>query len=227
MTKLNSFKTSKLLTNNWVITLSATLIGVFLALYLNERMASKKNDVQKKIAAKNILSEITSNHENIKQSIIKHSKFLAWTDFSTKYMIDEKLIVSKDSMNKFRNQHPNIIRVTDSTHINNNTYHYEGITNVDFSMSNLELTTIAWETLKNSGISSTYDFECLMYLETIQKLINEVTQLDQEFLDYLYNANIKAAKNEKIISYLELLIMYEKGLNETFNQSEKQLKNCD
>jgi len=53
-----SYKRKRFLTSDWVITLTATLIGVFGAMFLSEMVSSKKVKKQKSIATKNILFEI-------------------------------------------------------------------------------------------------------------------------------------------------------------------------
>ncbi len=69
----------KILTNSWVITLTATLIGVFVALYLNEWLASVKLNNQKQIAKENVLAELKSNNKKLNESITKHKSALGQT----------------------------------------------------------------------------------------------------------------------------------------------------
>ncbi len=74
-------KNSKLLTNSWVITLSATLIGVFAAMYLNEWMASRKLTRQKSIATQNILAEFQANRDFLEGTLEDHQEILEIMDF--------------------------------------------------------------------------------------------------------------------------------------------------
>jgi len=67
-------KITGFLSNNWVVTLTATLIGVFSALYLNEIVASRKLENQKAIAKQNILTEISQNQESLEKNIDRNSK---------------------------------------------------------------------------------------------------------------------------------------------------------
>jgi len=221
-------KNSKLLTSNWVITLTATLIGVFGALFLNEWVSSKKMRTQKSLATENIITELTSNQENLESSIIKHTELLEILDFLNKYLDEEERLISPiDSMNKFKTKYPELVEIKDSTLLENGNCKYKGEINLDLSITHMELTTIAWKTLINSGISASFDFECLMYLESIDKLTNEVLQKDEELLEFMTGRRDSGTKNEKLVNHLKLLIDYEDSLIELYKPRENKLKNCD
>lgn len=219
----------KLLKNDWVITLTATLIGVFAALYLNEMVSSNKLENQKSIATKNILAEISLNNKKIKKATKTHIELMDIIEFMGNYS-DEKngtLIVPVDSMAKFQTLHPNLIIIKDSTFVSDGIYDYNGELVFEFSTPQLEITTIAWNTLKNSGISPTYGFECLMYLENIYKITNEVSTKNSELLDYMLGNKEVGEKSENLINHLNILIDYEESLVEIFKSSEEEIKNCD
>ncbi len=57
----------KLISSNWLLTLTATLFGVSVALFLNEWVASNKFRSQKSIATENIVAEVTVTHEKLKK----------------------------------------------------------------------------------------------------------------------------------------------------------------
>ena len=225
---MTDLKSSKLLANNWVITLTATLIGVFAALYLNEWVASNKLNSQKEIATKNILAEISSNQKTLEEAIIKHTESLDFMEFRMKYVDEENnLIAPLDSMNKFRNKYPQLLIVTDSTLQKNGNYLYKGETYFDFSIPRLGLTNIAWKTLKSSNLSTTYGFECLMFLEKIDNLINDIFQKGEINVEYMTGYRDSGIKNKNLLINLEFLIFYEKMLIQAYQQSEEKLKNCD
>ncbi|MEM9548325.1 MAG: hypothetical protein AAGA77_20245 [Bacteroidota bacterium] len=222
-----NFSFSKLLKNDWVITLSATLIGVFLAMYLNELVASKNIRNQKTIATKNIFSEIESNKQSLVKSIDTHTELLETLRFVSTYLDeDENLIVPADSMATLRAKYPALIAIEDSTLLYGNTYDYSGEINLNVSIPYLQLTNIAWQTLKSSGISTTFDFSCLMYLETIDKWTNEVLKKDEVLLQYITGSKDSGNKNEELLDHLELLLDYEKSLIKIYDRKERELKDC-
>jgi hypothetical protein len=227
MSKRTKINFSKFFTNNWVITLSATLIGVFLALYLNEWVASKNLQKQKSIATQNILAEIESNQNKLENIITDHSNLLNITVFFSTYFDEEdNLIAPSDSMQQFKRKYPSLITIKDSTLLDNGYYKYTGETHFNVALPNLQLTTIAWSTLKNSGYSTSYGFECLMHLETIEMVIHEVFRQNTLVLEYISGEKDSGTKNEALIRQLEFLIGYEKSLLSAYSQSESILKNC-
>jgi len=226
MTK-NKSNISKIFSSNWIITLTATLLGVFGALFLNERTSSNKLRNQKTVAKKNILTEIASNQESLEKASSQHMSLMKTFIFLSNYINEEdNLVAPIDSMNIFRAEYPEIVTIQDSTILDNGYCEYKGEINFDVSLPHFELTTIAWETLKNSSISDSYNFECLMYLQKIDNLTQEILQMDGELLEYMIGARDGGEKNKHIINHLRLLINYEKTLLSVYEPHQKELENC-
>ena len=220
-------KLSRLFSNNWLVTLTATLIGVFVALYMNEIVSSKKLENQKTIATKNILSEIKQNQESLEKNIKNQEVLLGTIQFIKTHMDSENRVISSvDSMNIFRKKYPKTFTVEDSTKLENDKYHYTGEMDMNFGVSYINLTNVAWETLKNSGLSSSYDFNCLMFLEKMNKVTMDILLKEKEFLELLGNYQENETYYDKIILKASQLIEYEKGLLNGYKSSSEQLKEC-
>ncbi len=212
--------------NNWVVTLTATLIGVFLALYLNEKVSAKNRDAQKSVAIENIISEINENNKKLKKTVKKLKTILSIHEFTNAYRDDEKrLIVSSDSMSRFRREHPGILTVLDSVLISGQNYHYKGELDVEFNVSNIEVTSVAWQTLKNSGLSSTFGFDCLLLLEMMDNSRKEMLVHERILLDHFSGAQ-EFDTNEKLIEHLKLLIGYNEAIISNYESTRENLKNC-
>lgn len=225
MAKFNSFK---FLTNSWIITLSGTLIGVFAALYLNEWAASKNLSSQKSIATENIITEMFSNKDNLEKSVYKHVEMFETLKFLKEHLDEEdNLIVSSEEMGAFRTKHPSLVILTDSILLSSGDYKYIGEINLNMNLPHLNLTNIAWKTLKSSGFSSTYGFECLMFLETIDKVKTEIIQKNEELLDLFMGAKKGGIKNELLIKHLKLLIDLETSLIKIYKTSKGRIETCD
>ena len=219
---------SRIFRNNWVITLTATLIGVFAALYLNEVVASRKLDQQKTIASENILKEITSNQEKLNNAVEKHINLVKILDFMSKFadLEEETLITHTDTMKVFQMNHPNTFMVKDSTLIEDQIYDYNGTLTLDFTIPQLEITTIAWNTLKDSGVSASYGFECLMYLEGIYKTTDEVSKRNADLMEFFMGSKESGDKNEILIAHVKLLIDFEVSLVSMLDLHKEEMKNC-
>lgn len=222
-----NLKDSKLLASNWVITLTATLVGVLGALFLNEMVASKKLKHQKELATSKIISEILSNKTLLEESIDNHDKMLDVANFLNTYTNEnDDLVTSVDSMNAFRKRYPKV-KMEDSTKLDNGNYRYHGELNLDLSVTHINLSTIALETLKNSAINNAYNFNCLMYLGKVEKITNSVIAQDNNLFKVITTLEEPSFKNKAFLNQLDLLLNYEKLLNEVYDAHESELKNCD
>ena len=220
----------QLATSNWIITLSATLLGVFLALYLNEQVASRKLNKQKTIALDNLSSEISENKKSLKKSIFNHTLLLDIFTFIKTYKTeDDDYVISIDTLNAFRKKYPNIISMTDSIQIDSSTYKYiHGEFNTNFDFLQIALTSITLETLKNSDLITSYNFECLMFIESLIKLTKEVRRQDTELFNLVIHSDeMKTKQYDQIIKNLKILIQYEKVLMGAYDENEKTLLDCN
>ncbi len=219
----------RILKSNWVVTLTATLIGVFVALYLNERVSSNKMEEQKIIATQNIVQEIAQNNESIADNIRKHEAILAIFRFTEANIDDQgRMIMHPDTMNAFVQQFPGTLTVTDSSQQENGLYEYSGDVDLQFDFSYINLTNLGWETLKSSGLSTSYDFNCLMYLEKLDNLTQEFFIHEKQFINLLKNRHNYDQDNydETLKSELQFLLKVEKALLESYDNSHEKLKNC-
>ena len=217
-----------ILRNDWVITLTATLVGVFVAMYLNELVAKNNTTSQKNIATKNITLELAQNKEKIENATKKHIELYDIVELINTYSEEEgeHLIAPADSIKKFKAKHPGILMVEDSTLVSPGVYDYRGEINFDFALPQLEVTTIAWKTLENSGIGSAYNFECLMYLQGVYNLTDEIILKNKELLDDFINHEMMTKKSDVLLRQLNILIDFEESLVEFYGQSESEIENC-
>lgn len=218
---------SKLFENNWVVTLTATLIGVFAALYLNEWMSGKKQRDQKEIATQNVLSEISSNHEKLSVAAERHRDMVGILNFLNDHSDDESsLVASPDSMQVFQQKFPGTIMVEDSTLVSEGMYRYSADVNLGFSLPQHEISTIAWRTLKSSGIGPDFEFECLMFLEGLYNLTDEVIGQNKVFLEYMTGDRDMGDKAINLLKHLRLLVEYEVTLSEMLEAGKVQIGKC-
>ena len=214
--------------NNGFITLFATLFGVLFALFLNECNDSRKLNNKKVIVTENILKEIKYNKEFLSNTIIEHQKLYETLSFiNSNISKDQKLITSPKTMSNFVNKNPNVFAVEDSIKHINGKYEYKGEVKLNLSLPRLNLKTIAWRTLKNNEIASTYSFECMMHLESINILSKELVVKNQGLMKNLEMLTEEGeSKYEKIISSLKSMIDLESHLISLDEDSPKILNNC-
>jgi hypothetical protein len=218
---------TKLLSSNWLITLTATLVGVFLALYLNERVNEGKVADQKAKAAKDIREEIANNREEIKSGLKAHKKFYDIFFFLSLYLDKEKgLVAPADSVQKIRVLYPEALLIKDSVEVKEGFYDYEGEINADFSVHHILLSDFAWSTLKGSSLSSEFDFDCLVYLERMNRIQDEIASENKKLIAYMTGEKDPGENYELILRQLGLLINFEESLLEFYEQSLAETEEC-
>ncbi|MFC0875795.1 hypothetical protein ACE01N_04330 [Saccharicrinis sp. FJH2] len=204
-----------------IITLIATLIGVFLALYLNEWNASRKLKKQKEIATENILTEISANKKLLTESVKNYTEMLdIYIFFNECLSAESEFITSSENMIQFRTKHPGLLSPIDSVRLENGMFKYTRMNlNLVFTLEQVELRTIAWETLKSSNIISSYDFDYLMSLEYIYKSLYSIIQTNNG----IYNDAKKFIQGDmsvldNLIFNVKMAINTENGLIDLCNK---------
>ncbi|GAB4519664.1 MAG: hypothetical protein Tsb004_30720 [Allomuricauda sp.] len=220
-------KLKPLLKNEWVITLTATLVGVFFALYLNDWSNNRALKNNSELAKRNILNELTNNQSEINQAIISHRELKEIFTFLGESLDDNGGLISRpEIIHDFRSKHPAVIQIKDSIRLDSLTYKYSGEINLDLNLSQLSLKTIAWKTFLDTKVSSLYDFDCLMYLETVYNLTEEIKTSNKVLLEYFTGERDQGHNYTKLLKHLDLLIDFEEVGMETIEEKNERLKNC-
>lgn len=212
-----------------VITLVATLLGVFLALYLNNWNESRKEKNQKEIATEKILMEISANKEKLKESLSNYKLMLAtYQFFNTCLTPDGAFVTSAEYMSEFKTKYPGVLYTNDSVKVDDEKYRYTNMDlGLEFTLEQVELRTIAWETLKNSDVNSLFSFNCLMSLEYIYESINSTVQINTEIYNTakLFAQGDASVLNELIFN-LRVAIDSEEKIIEICDEELPKLKDC-
>lgn len=221
--KKRKFINYKVLTSNWIITLTATLVGVLLALYLNETVASNKIQTRKNKATKNIKLEIENNKNSLEEIVENHHALFSTIEFVTTYQDEkERLICPPDTLKRFLKKFPGIFTVTDSIKIDNTLYQYKGDVVLDNIIASNSLSNFTWESVKSSGLSSTYDFDCLILLERLNKYTAEAIEENNKLKELLRNRE----DFEKIKSQLRYVIDLERILLFFYEDEANEMNKC-
>ena len=218
---------NKLLNNDWVITLTATLIGVFLALYLNDWSNNRALKEESRVAKSIIIDELKYNESNLKEVLESHKRLRDIFIFlGNNYQGVEGLISSPLVINEFQQKYPDILTVKDSTWLDVNKFKYEGEINLNLGLPRINLKGIAWETFKDTKVGTLYDFECLMYLETAYNLIQEIKDNNKLVIEYLSGEKNQGDNYENLIKHLNWLIGLEEIAIKVLIDKEENLNNC-
>jgi hypothetical protein len=220
-------KLKKVVNNDWTITLSATMIGVFAGIYLNNIVAAKSLQNQAQSALTTVEQELAKNHGILQESYNAHKNFLDVLSFLNASLNEKNHLVTKlETMRSFKSKHPGIFSVTDSVALNDELYRYEGEMNFDFTdMPSISISNIAWTTIENSQLTSAIAFDCLYSIASINKIQKKVIGLNEALYEFFGGKKDMGPKFKYILAQLRQTLQFEEILLEVYNQN-KELTNC-
>ncbi|MEX0290220.1 MAG: hypothetical protein AB3N14_14020 [Flavobacteriaceae bacterium] len=208
---------------NWKYIIGEVLlifVGISLAIWFNNWNTERKTNSDKAIAIAKIEGEIHNNLEELKRTTEGNSTIKKAMDtYKAFHVADVGIVASQNQMREFQQEHPRFFKVEDSTHLKEDKWVYDGDTYINLELA--ELTKIAWETSKVTGITSAFGYECLYALEGTYNL-QELVQIEMiKAVDALQDNDI-----DRLFRVLEFMEQYDSQLREDYDQALQALKNC-
>ncbi len=218
---------SGLVKSNWTVTLTATMLGVFAGIYLNNLVADRSLTNQVNLALTKVEHEIVKNNEILLSSYESHKKFYDVLKFlNTSLDENGDLVTKAETMGEFKLKHPKVFNVADSVVVEGEKYKYDGTINFNFNeMPSISITNIAFTTIENSRLTSVIDFECLYMLASIDKVQNRVIDQNDKLYEYLSGKKDMGDRFEVVLPLLRQTMQFEEILIEYYKQN-KELKSC-
>lgn len=231
MTKLKRKRYIKFVRSNWVITLTSTMIGVILGLYLNGYYENKSLAADKKKAISQVYTEISENKKSLKNYhdlISKNYNEISY--IFSKLNNDFEIIVHKDSTNRFINETKEIFSFAKSEKIDSNFVKIRGDLNfnVDSPLMFSGLSQITWQAYKQTNYLAITNFKCLKNIEIIYELQNEVNELNKLWVKKVLNGEFTQdilIRNEFMSDWRSLLLK-QSLLLDAYNMNDYILENC-
>lgn len=209
---------------NWKYILSEIFlifVGINLAIWFNDWNSSKTANANMNIALEKIKDEINTNLEQLQENRTNNQKVASFLE-ATKELQDQhsgKLISSPEIMDTFKKKYKDFFEVTDSTYIDDDLYQYQTSTKIELDIT--ELSRIAWETSKSTGVFHQFGYECLYELESIYNTQNLVQNNVDNTTEALRNESISDLK--RILKFANQL---EKQLESQYRDIIKNIDNC-
>ncbi len=206
--------------SSWFITLFATTLGVFLALYLDNLNSTLKTKERKEVSLQNIYDELVNNELELSDSMgnVKVKNFL-----DAIIEIDPNISGSTTSksahINVLKKRYPELLGVRDSTHVKEDQYLYKLDYQMEFELHAIK--NIAWETSKMSNITNEFDYDCLQELVEVYSLQELYLEEQQKVLGYVINQDLI-----KINRVLYLLQQLRAQLLESIREAKEAVQDC-
>ncbi len=209
---------------NWKYIVGEVLlifVGINLAIWFNDWNASKKIDQNKKIAIEKIQIEIKNNLEELLKTRENNQRITGAIETYKGFDpgATEGVIATTGQMKKFRKQYPGFFHATDSTQLKDEFFNYEGDIFINLELA--ELSKIAWETSKTTGIVNEFGYDCLYELQGIYNLQSLVTNEMSKAGNALQNQEI-----ELLLRVLEFINQMDSNLEEDYKSVLEHIMDC-
>ncbi len=197
------------------------VIGILIAVSINNWNTSKKINDDKKIALNKIIEEIDNNKLEIDSIIIKNHQILnAYIDYKRFYGSNTSLVImSPKQFTSLKNKYPDFFRAKDSVSVENGLFRYTGTTYINLEITTL--TEIAWKTTTTLNVINEFNYECLYELESMYNLQRRV----QNEINKSANA-LQKRELEDLMHVLEFLEQLGSQLQESYNTMLENINNC-
>lgn len=219
--------------SQWFMTLTSTTIGVLLGLYLTNYSADKSLKNGKEKAIQQITNELNDNEKELR----KYNKALASNYNAITYVFSKlntnfEIVISKDSLDAFKNNSKDFFDLQAIEKVNVNTIRLRGELNSQINSSLVvfkDLSDIVWKSYKQTDYMSITKFQCLTNLEGLYNFQNEVNKLNNEWTRYFSSKEINSEKElrEAFLPRWKTLIEQQNLLLTFYEGKDKILKNCN
>ncbi len=213
----------KLKTMNWKYILGEIIlifVGINLAIWFNDWNTSKTIQQDKEIALAKIKEEVENNLEQLVSSREQNQKIPSFYQEldDLKNEVGE-LEVAPKKMKEFLGKYGYFFAVTDSVSVGDGFYRYTADATIHLDIT--DLSSIAWDISKSTGIFHEFGFDCLYQMqgiysgqELIKRELRSATQaLSQKSIDDLI----------RILKFMDQL---ERQLLDQYKEMIKSIDNC-
>ncbi len=209
---------------NWKYVIGEVLlifIGINLAIWFNNWNTTRTRDADKEIALQKIEEEVSNNlQELLNAREANYSVKEAIDAYKQMQLSGVGTVATPEEIAQFVEKYPQFFKVQDSSLHEGDKYVYDGDTFINLEL--VELTEIAWETSKTTGITGAFGYECLYLLEgmyNVQKLVqNEVTKA----ANALQEGDIK-----RLLRVLEFMEQLDRQLESDYNSVLENIRSCN
>lgn len=213
----------KLKNFNWKYVVGEILllfVGINLAIWFNDWNASKSIQKDKEIALAKIKVEMEANLEQLVENHSENQRIPKFFQELNSLKNDEdELLLTPQRWNAFIDAFPDLIETIDSVSIGNGKYKYEGDTTIFLEIT--DLSNIAWEISKSTGIFHEFGYDCLYQLQAIYHTQNLVKNELKKATEALGDKSI-----DDLIRVLSFMDQLEAQLENQYKDMIQSIDDC-
>ncbi len=195
-------------------------VGINLAIWFNDWNASKTIQKNKEIALEKIEEEIKANLDQlVENSALNQEIPLFFSEMKSLRNEEEAIIISSPAMNAFAKKYPRFLAKVDSTATENGLYRYGLSTSIFLEIT--DLSSIAWEVSKSTGIFHEFGYDCLYDLQALyntQELVkNQMNKATED---------LRTKHVEELVATLGFTKQLEDQLAEQYRDMLESIDDC-
>ena len=196
-------------------------VGINLAIWFNNWNNSKTIDKNKAIAIEKIRGEIQNNLDELIEARDQNMRIPDFIDKHNSLSSEDGdyMLMSVEEMKDFQQAYNQFYQVIDSAMSDDDKFLYRGETFIHLEIP--ELSKIAWETSRATGIFNEFGFDCLYELESMYNLQRLVEKEVNNALAALQDGSIK-----RLLRILTFIDQLDHQLEDNYRQMLKNLKDC-
>ena len=195
-------------------------VGINLAIWFNDWNASKTIQKNKEIALEKIEGEIKANLDELVENSALNQKIPSFfTEINQLKNEEGALITSQVTMQVFTKTYASYVRKVDSSAVDNGLYRYSLDTFINLEIT--DLSSIAWEVSKSTGIFHEFGYDCLYDLQALYNTQDLVKNEMNNATEALRNRSM-----QDLVRTLEIMKQLEDQLEVQYRDMLKSIDDC-
>nr|WP_298997447.1 hypothetical protein [uncultured Allomuricauda sp.] len=195
-------------------------VGINLAIWFNDWNSSKTIQKDKEIALTKIKEEVENNLQQLLDSREQNQKIpLFYTELDSLKNEDEDLVLDPEVMRGFVGKYAHFFIAIDSVPTVDGKYKYEGDTFINLDIT--DLSSIAWDISKSTGIFHEFGFDCLYRMQGMYNTQELVQNELRKATEALSNKSI-----DDLVRILGFMGQLEEQLEEQYLDMIENIDNC-
>ncbi|MCP5064533.1 MAG: hypothetical protein GY936_19015 [Ignavibacteriae bacterium] len=193
------------------------VIGISIAIGLNNWNSNRKLLNEKNVALENIFNEIDENIAEISKSAEENQNTIDFLSIAIGlYNSEGKIVVLPSVIHQLKNDYPNRLIINDSSMINNEcAYDLE----IKYVINSAELNKIAWETTKVNNLVSQFEFLRVKQIIAVYGLQEQYMYEQRKLNDLMFDGNL-----DQLLTRMKRLMKLKEVLLERYNNLKKNFK---
>ena len=213
----------KLRTMNWKYIVGEILlifVGINLAIWFNDWNSSKIIQKDKEIALIKIKEEVQNNLRQLLNSQEQNQKIpLFYKELDSLKNEEDELLLGPEVMKDFMTKYEHFFTAIDSIPNGDGKYIYEGDTFINLDIT--DLSSIAWDISKSTGIFHEFGFDCLYRMQGMYNTQELVKAELRKATEALRNKSM-----DDLVRILNFMHQLEEQLEEQYREMIANIDNC-